>query len=66
MHADAREEAHRGEPQQVGSDTPGADEAGEEQDLLRGRVIQLAFGGDPRRFDEFVRVLADGTPTASR
>jgi hypothetical protein len=25
-------------------------------------VIRLAFGGDPQRFDEFVRVLSEATP----
>jgi hypothetical protein len=29
---------------------------------IRERVIRLAFGGDPRRFDEFLRVLSDATP----
>jgi hypothetical protein len=40
------------------------DEAAEagSQDQIRDRVIQLAFGGDPRRFDEFLRVLSDATP----
>jgi len=28
----------------------------------RERVIKLAFGGDPKRFDEFLRVLGDATP----
>ena len=28
----------------------------------RERVIQLAFGGDPTRFDEFLRVLGEATP----
>jgi hypothetical protein len=32
------------------------------QDEIRERVIRLAFGGDPRRFDEFVRVLSEATP----
>jgi hypothetical protein len=32
------------------------------QDAIRERVIRLAFGGDPRRFEEFVRVLEDATP----
>jgi hypothetical protein len=32
------------------------------QDEIRDRVIRLAFGGDPRRFDEFVRVLSEATP----
>ena len=34
----------------------------ESQDTIRERVTRLAFGGDPRRLAEFVRVLSDGTP----
>jgi hypothetical protein len=34
----------------------------ESQDAIRERVTRLAFAGDPRRFDEFVRVLAEATP----
>ena len=33
-----------------------------DQETIRERVIGLAFGGDPRRFDEFVRVLGHGMP----
>jgi hypothetical protein len=29
---------------------------------IRERVTKLAFGGDPARFDEFVKVLSDATP----
>ena len=32
------------------------------QAAIRERVTRLAFGGDPRRFDEFVRVLEEATP----
>jgi hypothetical protein len=32
------------------------------QDRIRERVTKLAFGGDPSRFDEFVRVISDATP----
>src|SRR3954468_10013930 len=32
------------------------------QEAIRERVTRLAFGGDSRRFDEFVRVLAEATP----
>jgi hypothetical protein len=35
---------------------------GASPDEIRDRVIRLAFGGDPRRFDEFVRVLSEATP----
>ncbi|MBA3342318.1 MAG: hypothetical protein H0T48_10835 [Gemmatimonadaceae bacterium] len=32
------------------------------QRTIRERVTQLAFGGDPLRFDDFVRVLSEATP----
>jgi hypothetical protein len=38
------------------------DEAPEDQATIRDRVTRLAFGGDTRRFDEFVQVLSDSTP----
>jgi hypothetical protein len=38
------------------------DEAPEDQATIRDRVTRLAFGGDARRFDEFVQVLSDSTP----
>jgi hypothetical protein len=38
-----------------------AEEAGSEHEI-RDRVIKLAFGDDPRRFEEFLRVLGDATP----
>ena len=38
------------------------DEGSEDQRTIRERVIRLAFGGDPRRYDEFVRVLDEATP----
>jgi hypothetical protein len=38
-----------------------ADDAGT-QDEIRERVIRLAFGGDPQRFNEFIQVLRDATP----
>lgn len=34
----------------------------ESQRKIRERVIELVFGGDPERYDEFLRVLGDGTP----
>lgn len=34
----------------------------EAQREIRERVTKLAFGGDPQRFDEFLRVLGDATP----
>src|SRR6476659_11294783 len=38
------------------------DSTADDQDTIRDRVIRLAFGGDPRRYEEFVRVLDDATP----
>jgi len=44
------------------------DEAGErsssadDQATIRDRVVRLAFGGDRRRFEEFVQAIADATP----
>ena len=34
----------------------------EVQKKIRERVTQLAFDGDPKRFDEFVRVIDEATP----
>jgi hypothetical protein len=34
----------------------------DDQRTIRARVIRLAFGGDERRFEEFVRMLAGATP----
>ena len=34
----------------------------ESQSKYRDRVTKLAFGGDPKRYDEFIRVLGDATP----
>jgi len=34
----------------------------DEQRAIRERVIRLAFGGDERRFDDVVRIIADATP----
>jgi hypothetical protein len=42
-----------------GRETPEKDE---DQDTLRDRVIRLVFGGDRRRYDEFLQVLGDSIP----
>ena len=34
----------------------------ETQRTIRERVTKLAFGGDPKRYDEFVCVLSEATP----
>ena len=47
----------------LGAESPPADDGGTgDQATIRARVVKLAFGGDSRRFEEFVRVLADATP----
>ncbi len=38
------------------------DSPAESQEIIRERVTRLAFGDDPRRFDEFVQVIAEATP----
>jgi hypothetical protein len=42
--------------------TSASDPDTEEQQVLRERVTRLAFDDDPRRFDEFVGVIAEATP----
>ena len=37
-------------------------DSAEDQEAIRDRVVRLAFGGDRRRFEEFLRALADATP----
>ncbi len=39
-----------------------ADVTSADQRSIRERVTRLAFGGDARRFDDFVRAIADATP----
>lgn len=39
-----------------------APSSAEDQRTIRERVIRLAFGGDPRHFEEFVHVLDEATP----
>ena len=47
-----------------GDNEPDASDAKDpkSQEAIRERVTKLAFGGDPARFDEFVRALSDATP----
>lgn len=45
---------------------PSSDDAeSDDQRTIRERVTQLAFGGDPRRYDEFIRVLSEVTPAGT-
>ena len=41
---------------------PAAEQGGLAEDQKRENVIRCAFGGDPRRFEEFVDVLRSGIP----
>ena len=59
MPTDAREQPDR-EPQQV--DSVESRNAADEQDVIRERVMRLAFDNDPRRYDEFVQAVGDATP----
>jgi hypothetical protein len=34
----------------------------EDQDTLRARVVRLVFGGDKRRYDEFIHVIGESIP----
>ena len=38
-------------------------DSAEDQDTIRERVVRLAFGGDRRRYEEFVQAIADATPS---
>jgi hypothetical protein len=44
------------------ADTQTSTTDAESQDKIRERVVRLAFGGDQKRFDEFLRVLSEATP----
>ena len=37
-------------------------DSAEDQEAIRERVVRLVFGGDERRFAEFLQVLSDATP----
>jgi hypothetical protein len=44
----------------AGAETATVDEAS--QQIIRERVTKLAFGGDAKRFDEFVNTISEATP----
>jgi hypothetical protein len=44
------------------SEKPQATDRAESPDIVRERVIRLAFGGDRRRYDQFVRTLREAIP----
>ena len=47
---------------QTTSDFHANSEDPDSQRRIRERVTKLVFGGDPRRYDEFVRALSEATP----
>jgi hypothetical protein len=51
------------EPQHVNTAGAADENAMAEQRVLRDRVTHFAFGGDPRRFEEFVGVIESATPS---
>src|SRR5215211_7862688 len=54
------------EPRDDASNEPSRADPSGDQRAIRERVIRLAFGGDSRRFDEFVEVLAEETPPGAQ
>lgn len=56
-HEDSAEERLRTEPAVRPSET-----IPEDQDVIRQRVMHLAFGDDALRFEQFVHTIADATP----
>jgi hypothetical protein len=65
MSAESHDAASDRETQRPEHAPSSGDDDSADQHTIRERVIQLAFGGDPRRFDEFVRVLAEATPAGT-
>jgi hypothetical protein len=62
MSTEARDDSSDHEKAVDTRPTAARDAAAEDPSTIRERVIRLAFDDDPRRFDEFVRELADATP----
>lgn len=60
MSTEAREHPDR-EPQKADA-VDVSNDASEAQDVIRERVMRLAFDNDPKRFGEFVQAVADATP----
>jgi hypothetical protein len=62
MLADARDDASdRAKPDAESAASTG-DAGSEDQSTIRERVTRLAFDGDPRRYADFVREVAEATP----
>ena len=62
MPAEARDDASGPERPDTERTTDHGEADAGDQDTIRERVTRLAFGGDPKRFDEFVQTIADATP----
>lgn len=62
MSAESHDAASERETSDIAHAPASDDETAEDQRTIRERVTQLAFDGDPCRYDEFIRVLADATP----
>jgi hypothetical protein len=62
MSAEAHEEFSEREQPRAGSAARSRDAETDEQREIRERVTQLAFGGDERRYEEFVREVEEATP----
>ena len=62
MSAEAPEEQFESQRLRAESGRLTSDAEAEEQRTIRERVTRLAFGGDPRRFEEFVRAIDEATP----
>lgn len=63
MSAERRDDASASHLEHAHPDfaAAGESDAGDQR-TIRERVTRLAFGGDPRRYDEFVRAIDDATP----
>ena len=62
MSAERRDDAFDREHRHAETASSNGESDAGDQRTIRERVTRLAFGGDPRRYDEFVRVLDEATP----
>lgn len=50
------------EPSQTQKDTPAVEGMNEPAEVVRDRVIRLAFGGDVARYEQFIRTIREAIP----
>jgi len=63
MSAEENESVTKADAEGVGGQSEGGKVVGGmTEEEMRERVIRLAFGGDPRRFEEFCRVVEEAIP----